>query len=82
MLYSFFKGNQISFPRINSDKRCQIQPITKFQIENHWCVDRWWSKIEKQELGIESENLIYGAKDFSILLDEMASRLLSSKEIV
>ena len=38
MFYSFFKGNKINFPRINSDKRCKIPPIEIFQSENHWCV--------------------------------------------
>ena len=51
-LYNFFKGNKTEFDKINSDKRCKIQPIEKFEPETHWSVERWWTKEEQIELGI------------------------------
>lgn len=82
MLYSFFKGNKQSFSKINSDIRCKIQPIELFEPENHWCVERWWSKEEKEELGIEDENLKLKIEEFPNLLDEVSNSLISIKEEV
>lgn len=82
MLYSFFKGNKQNFAKINTDIRCKIQPIEKFQPENHWCVERWWSKEEKEELGIEDENLKLKIEEFPTLLDEVSNSIISIKEEV
>ncbi|MFV0305014.1 MAG: N-6 DNA methylase [Moheibacter sp.] len=82
MLYSFFKGNKQNFAKINTDVRCKIQPIEKFQPENHWCVERWWSKEEKEELGIEDENLKLKIEEFPTLLDEVSNSIISIKEEV
>jgi type I restriction-modification system DNA methylase subunit len=82
MLYSFFKGNKKSFAKINTDIRCKIQPIDLFVPENHWCVERWWSKEEKEELGIEDENLKLKIEEFPNLLDEVSNSLISIKEEV
>lgn len=82
MLYSFFKGNKQSFAKINTDTRCKIQPIELFVPENHWCVERWWSKEEKEELGIEDENLKLKIEEFPNLLDEVSNSLISIKEEV
>lgn len=82
MLYTFFKGNKQNFAKINSDIRCKIQPIQKFQPENHWCVERWWSKEEKEKLGIEDENLKLKIEEFPTLLDEVSNSIISLKEEV
>lgn len=82
MLYSFFKGNKQNFAKINTDIRCKIQPIEKFQPENHWCVERWWSKEEKEKLGIEDENLKLKIEEFPTLLDEVSNSIISIKEEV
>ena len=52
MLFSFFKGNKSNFDKINTDKRCKIQPISKFvdNVNSSWIIDNWWSKEEKIEL--------------------------------
>jgi len=36
-------------------KRCKIQPLKLFQPSGSWKIDRWWTKEEKVELGIEEE---------------------------
>lgn len=82
ILYSFFKAQPQNFAKINSDIRCKIQPITKLQSENHWCVERWWSKEQKQELGIESETHEVKIEDFYTLLDEISSRIIYTKDEV
>jgi len=50
--------------------RCKIQPIEKFNPENHWSVDRWWSKEEKIELKIEEEEEQITPKEFFELLED------------
>lgn len=78
-LYSFFKGNKQSFSKINTDIRCKIQPIDLFKPENHWCVERWWSKEEKEILGIKDENLKLKIDEFPNLLDDVSNSIISIK---
>lgn len=78
-LYSFFKGNKQSFSKINTDIRCKIQPIELFKPENHWCVERWWSKEEKEILGIKDENLKLKLDEFPNLLDDVSNSIISIK---
>lgn len=87
-LYSFFKGNKSSFAKINTDKRCKIQPFDLFKPDNHWSIDRWWSNDDKVKLGIIEEekpveitvfsNLVNdisdSLKDFSSILKEVAEK--------
>lgn len=81
-LYSFFKGNKSNFEKINNDIRCKIQPINKFDPEAHWCVERWWSKEEKEILGIEDENLKLKIEEFPDLLDDISNNIITIKEEV
>jgi type I restriction-modification system DNA methylase subunit len=80
-LFSFFKGNKSSFDKINTDKRCKIQPISKFQPDEHWSIDRWWTKEEKIELGIEEEDNIITTEEFSELIKDISSTLEEFSEI-
>jgi type I restriction-modification system DNA methylase subunit len=75
-----FKGAKQHF-RTN-DKRCKIQPISKFNPENHWSVERWWSKEEKIKLGIIEEDktidisgFIESINDISEIFKEYSSLL-------
>ena len=81
-LYSFFKGNKKSFQKINTDKRCKIQPISSFKPDEHWCIERWWSNDEKEELGIEDGNLKLKIEEFPTLLEEVSNSLITIKEEV
>ena len=65
-LFNQFKGAKKSFK--SNSLRCKIQPIEKFNPDEHWSVDRWWSKEEKIELGIEE-------KDTIVTLDEFKERM-------
>ena len=79
-LYNFFKGNKTEFDKINTDKRCKIQPIEKFEPETHWSVERWWTKEEQIELGIVEEDKVVKFEEFPNLLDDIANNILSFKE--
>ncbi len=74
-LYSFFKGNKSGFAKINTDKRCMVQSFEKFKPENHWSVDRWWSKAEKIELGILEEDNTIDLIGFSDLINDVSETL-------
>lgn len=81
-LYSFFKGNKTSFNKINTDKRCKIQPIKSFTAEKHWSIDRWWSKEEKIEIGILEENKSISTSEFGDFVGEIADSLYEFKELL
>jgi len=56
-LFNQFKGSPNTFK--TDDPRCKIQPISRFEKEKYWIVDRWWSKDEKEKLGIvEKEDIL------------------------
>ena len=48
-LFNFFKGNKTGSASINNDKRCKIQPISRFinNIEKQWIIDKDWTDKEK-----------------------------------
>lgn len=81
-LFSFFKVNKNGFAKINTDRRCKIQPIERLVkgIEKDWMVDKWWSDEEKIELGILTERKIIQIDEFPSLLEDMADNILEQKE--
>jgi len=81
-LFSFFKGNKSNFEKINTDKRCKIQPIQKFikNINNSWIIDNWWEQEEKIQLGIEDKQEILDVFEFSILIDDVSNTLKELSE--
>ena len=83
-LFNQFKGAKTSFK--TPSLRCKIQPITKFNPDEHWSVDRWWSKDEKIDLGIEKEEIIMTlfefeqrVQDTSMKIKELNKRLKKLK---
>ncbi len=74
-LYSFFKGNKTSFEKINTNKRCKIQPIEKFTPEAYWSIERWWLKEEQIELGIVEEDRIIDVQGFSQMVNDISETL-------
>jgi type I restriction-modification system DNA methylase subunit len=72
-LFNQFKGSKSSFN--SSSARCKIQPITKFDPEENWSVDRWWTKKEKIELRIIEEENTMNLDEFSSLLSDISDSL-------
>ncbi len=52
-LFNMFKGARTKFK--SSDKRCKIVSVDNFYSGAYWSVDRWWTREEKIELGIEDD---------------------------
>lgn len=73
VLYNQFKGAKKHYK--SDDKRCKIQPFEMFKPNNHWSVDRWWSKDEKTELGILEEEAPYSVTDFGSYLSDTANSI-------
>lgn len=64
-LFNQFKGAKFSFH--TESKRCKIQPIEKLDTDkptSHWSIDRWWSKEERIELGIEEQDTVMSLDEF------------------
>ncbi|NQU83261.1 MAG: N-6 DNA methylase [Parcubacteria group bacterium] len=65
---------------------CKIQDINKFDPNKHWSVDRWWTREEKIELGIEEEELEISPSEFYELIEdshkEIGTILEQSRELL
>jgi type I restriction-modification system DNA methylase subunit len=69
-LFNQFKGAKDSFT--STSLRCKIQPIDKFDPNESWTVDRWWTEEEKIELGIEEEKVV-------LTIDEFVDQIQTTK---
>ena len=79
-LFNQFKGAKKSFK--SNSKRCKIQSIEKFNPEEHWSVDRWWSKEEKVDLGIEEEDTVFTIEEFKEKISDAVNIMKElSKEV-
>jgi type I restriction enzyme M protein len=85
---SLFKMYKVNRSFVPEDPRCKIQTVDKFkdELKNHWSVDRWWTREEKIELGIEEEAETVSLDEFIEELGEYHNefgRLVSeSKEVL
>ncbi len=61
-LFNQFKGDKKGFE--SKSQRCKIQSIDKFNPDDYWSVDRWWTMEEKIELGIEKEEIVLNLDEF------------------
>lgn len=78
-LFNMFKGSKRDkFPI--TDKRCKIVSIDDFYTGSHWSVDRWWSKVEKVDLGVEDDKLTISLSDFATLISDVSSSLMEYQE--
>lgn len=73
MLYNMFKGIQGHFS--TNDKRCKIVDIDRFYDEDHWSVERWWTREEKIQLGIEKRVDTVSIEDYASMVSDAADSL-------
>ena len=73
-MFKSFKGNKKGFSKLNTDKRCKLQPIDIFinGIEKDWIIDKFWSEKEKMALRIVDANNSLTIHEFSELLAELS----------
>ena len=72
-LFNMFKGARSKFK--TTDKRCKIVSINTFYESNHWSVDRWWTREEKIELGIEDDVETVDLEGYIGLINEIVNPL-------
>lgn len=78
-LFNMFKGsNRNKFTAV--DKRCKIVSIDEFYTGSHWSVERWWSKAEKVDLGVEDETTAISLSEFATLISDVSSSLVEFQE--
>lgn len=88
-LFKIFNGAKESTKEIleKESKRCKIQDISVFINSTHWVVDRWWTKDELIQLGIEKfihqvskDDLDAKSVEFQEKLEKLEE--MSSKKLV
>ena len=66
--FRLFQGNPTEFSSI--DPRCRVVPIEEFDPEEHWLVNKWWPRDEREHLGdIEPESFVAAGEMAAILAD-------------
>lgn len=82
-LFNAYKGSPNTFPIAEiDDPRCKLQPIEKFLSEEHWVIDKWWTKEEKISLGIEQEEKIVSLDEFKERLEELVNKVESYTDVI
>jgi len=71
--FNQFKGAKDAFKPASA--RCKIQPIEAFDPRAHWSVDRWWTREEKVELGIEEASTVLTVEEFKERIKETISTI-------
>jgi type I restriction-modification system DNA methylase subunit len=81
-LFSFFKGNKGSFGKINTDKRCKIQDFKQFadSVEASWLIDNWWTRDEKENLGILEKSKSIRFDDLPQLIEDISNNIKSLQD--
>jgi len=79
-LYNQYKGASSSFE--TDDKRCKIQPFSKFKKEKYWELEKWWTQEEKIELGIEEQPEALSIDEFKEKIEDFSSKLKEYKSLL
>ena len=77
-LFNMFKGAKTKFK--TSDKRCKVVPIDDFYNGSHWSVDRWWTREEKIQLGVEDDVETITLSGLATLISDVSSSLMEYRE--
>lgn len=77
-LFNQFKGAKSAFE--TSGPRCKIQPISRFDPNEHWSVNRWWAKEERVALGIEEEAPVMSLEEFQGKVEDTIKRINEQRE--
>ena len=79
--FKYFMTDKNIFKPLNL--RCKLFPINDFDpFVPNWCVDRWWTKEEKFDLGIEEKIEVLSLDEFHADIKKGADKILEvEKEI-
>lgn len=76
--FNMFKGNKEYFS--TTDRRCKLVDIDAFYTGAHWSVERWWTREERIDLGIEDEIKNVSIEGFIALVEDTAATLSDFQE--
>lgn len=68
-----FQGNPSKFE--TDDVRCKLFPIADFKPDEHWLVNKWWSREERERLGDIDEETFIAPAALGLLLKETGKTL-------
>jgi type I restriction-modification system DNA methylase subunit len=81
--FRLFQGNPQEFS--STDQRCKLFPIERFKPDEHWLVNKWWPREEREQLGDLDEEFFVSPgelapilQDTGALLDKHAETLMGS----
>lgn len=77
--FNMFKGSKDYFK--TTDKRCKVVDIDTFYMGAHWSVERWWTREERIELGIEEEVESITPEEMGTLVGDIANTLLEYQDL-
>lgn len=82
-LFNLYKGSPKTLP-VNKigDLRCKLQPIQRFITEEIWDIDKWWTREEKVELGIEDEERVVNVDEFKDKLIAFSDKINKFKRVL
>jgi type I restriction-modification system DNA methylase subunit len=78
-LYNMFKNAKTYFS--TADKRCKVVSIDEFYDGSHWSVERWWTREERIELGIEEETVSVTPEEMGMLVGDIGNTLLEYQDL-
>lgn len=76
--YNMFKGACEHYT--TNDKRCKIVGIDDFYNGAHWSIERWWTREERIELGIEDEPNLVDVNQFVSIISDIAATISAYQE--
>ena len=79
-VFRLFQGNPKVFS--TQDKRCKVFPIGRFAPDEHWLVNKWWSREEREQLGDLDEEAFVGPQDLVVALRETSKNLERHAEVI
>jgi type I restriction-modification system DNA methylase subunit len=81
-LFRMYQGAPSSFAVPAGEKRVKVWPVSKFQPEEHWLVDRWWPEAERIELGDVEATESISPEDLGDRLKSLADSLAELSALV
>jgi len=64
--FRLFQGNPSKFE--TTDPRCKVFQLDKFSPDEHWLVNKWWGRQEREQLGDIDEESFISANDLGAML--------------
>jgi type I restriction-modification system DNA methylase subunit len=71
--FRLFQGNPQEFT--SKDNRCKLFPIDRFKPDEHWLVNKWWPREEREQLGDSDEESFVSPTELAPILKETGAML-------